>query len=65
MNQVQALVAAMRMGAENLRHLALVAPGKASVYERWADHLAEDARSLALLGQTIEDAAQTVGERQP
>ena len=55
LNHLQVLSAMMRAGAEHLRQQAVVAPGKALVYERWADHLEQDVKSLLLLAQTIDD----------
>jgi len=55
LNHLQVLSAMMRAGADYLRQLSVAAPGKASVYERWADHLDEDTKSLLLLAQTIDD----------
>jgi len=50
-----ALPQAMRGGAARLRVAGERRPGKASLYEFWARHLEEDARTLTLLAELVDD----------
>lgn len=56
MNPLTQLVAALRQGAQQLRSEAVRSPGKASLYQRWATHLEDDAKSLLLLAKLAGEA---------